>query len=463
MFQDNPYALAAVIASLIAFALTGVSIGRRNSSGAKSLTAMMFAVGFWAAMYALEMAVSDPQAQVFWSKMQYFGITTVPVFWIIFALRFNNPSTKLTIPQVIVLFLLPLLTITLVWTNEAHRLIWPSTVQVLVGNALITDYSHGSMFWVHSGYSYVLLLAGTIALVRRAIAEKSLYRNQIALVVIGALIMWIVNLGYLLGLSPFPALDVTPFAFIISGFIFIFAFTRYNMLAIVSLDPGLILDGLTDGIMVLDPDHNVLFFNPSFRFITGISDLAIGRKVFDVLPTWLTINPQFLEINAGKREMTARPEKATTELFEIQIVPLLDEREQLKGRILALRDVSGRQGSDLPMRTDGFGVLMMAMDSKTGAIMDANSSLMAYSGLRLDQLVGKTPLQVGLWSIPERVQFLNAYNKEGGRLAGHPMSVSTRFGDQQPCTVYASKMQIGRNEAIIWAAMLGEKEETPAV
>lgn len=462
MFQDNPYALAALVASLIAFALSGVSIGRRNSAGAGSLTAMMIAVGFWCAAYTLEMALPGADQQVFWSKMQYIGIATVPVFWIIFALRFNNPSYNLSIPQFLALFLLPLLTIILVWTNESHGLIWPSITQVQIGNALISDYSHGSMFWVHSGYSYVLMLAGTVALLRRAIAEKSLYRNQITLVVVGALIMWLFNLTYLLGFSPFPALDITPFSFIVSGFIFIFAFTRYNMLSIASLEPLLILEGLADGIMVLDMENRVLFFNPTFRYSTGISDTAIGRNVLDVLPPWLTINPQFLEINSGKRELTARPEKSTNELFELQISPLQDARERLVGRILMLRDISGRQTGELTLRTDGFGVLMMAMDSRTGTIMDVNSSLVAFSGFRNDQLIGKTPLQIGLWSIPERVQFLNAFNKEN-KLAGYPMNVSTRFGDLQPCKVYATKMDMGRGEAIIWAAFLGEKEETPAV
>ncbi len=458
MFQPNPYALAALISGLIAFAVSGYSFARRNSPGSFALTLLLVGMVIWSFAYALELALPAPTDQIFWAKVQYFGITTVPVFWMIFALQFNRSSYSLSFSQTASLFLLSVITLVMVWTNESHGLIWPATNQVKIGDSLVMSFEHGPMFWVYWGYSYVLFIAGTFVLLRRAFREQGIYRSQIIIIVVGAVAFWLGNVGYILNLSPFPALDLTPFTVIISGSIYLLGLARYNMLDLVSIASEVVLEGFTDGVLVVDTDNRIIFFNASFRYLTGVQESAIGKTFDEAMPSWLAINQQLLNISTGKREMTVRPERSDVELFELQISPLIDPKERVLGRVIVLRDISGRQNGDLQMRTDGFGILMMAMEAKTGAIVDVNASLMSFTGFRHDQLIGKTPLQVGLWSIPERVQFLNAFRKEG-KLSNHRMSLGTKFGDLQTCTVDAVTMSIGNQEAIIWAGMLTAGEE----
>ncbi|RLC59259.1 MAG: PAS domain-containing sensor histidine kinase, partial [Chloroflexota bacterium] len=197
------------------------------------LALLMLAVAVWSLGYALELGSADLPTQVFWAKVEYLGIVSVPVMWLAFVLQYSGREKWLTRRNRVLLAIIPLVTLLLVWTNDTHGLIWSNIGQDTSSPFLVLDLTYGAGFWINWVYSYLLLLLGTLLLIQTLLRSLYLYRGQLIALLIGALAPWIGNALYVSGLDPFPHLDLTPFAFTLSGLAVAWGLFRYRLLDIV--------------------------------------------------------------------------------------------------------------------------------------------------------------------------------------------------------------------------------------
>jgi len=51
---------------------------------------MVAAVAIWSFAGAMELLANGLAQKIFWSKLQYFGITSLPVLWLMFALEYGQ-------------------------------------------------------------------------------------------------------------------------------------------------------------------------------------------------------------------------------------------------------------------------------------------------------------------------------------------------------------------------------------
>ena len=216
-WQYNPYVLALVIAAAVSAAVAFFAWRRRPASGATPLALLMLAVAEWSLAYALGMASADLSAKVFWAKVQYFGLVTLPIMWLILALQYTKREKWLTRRNLVLLAIMPLLTLLLAWTNESHGLIWSDIRLDTTGSFSVLYLSYGAFVWVWVIYSYPLILLGSVLLLQVIVRSPRLYRRQAAAMLIAALAPWVGNVLRISGLNPFPHLDPTNFAFTLSG------------------------------------------------------------------------------------------------------------------------------------------------------------------------------------------------------------------------------------------------------
>ena len=85
-FQYTPYALPLAIAAILSALLTFTMWERRHTPGATPAAVLLFALFVWSAGYSLEFLGADLPTKLFWAKIQYFGIVTLPVALLLFAL-----------------------------------------------------------------------------------------------------------------------------------------------------------------------------------------------------------------------------------------------------------------------------------------------------------------------------------------------------------------------------------------
>jgi N-terminal 7TM region of histidine kinase len=121
-WQLSPYFYLLVASGALSAALAWYVWTRRGAPGARALSVLMAGVSVWALGYALESGAPGLGAKIFWAKVQYFGISTVPLAWLAFCIRYTGREGWLIRRNLALLSVVPLVTLALVWTNGAHEL-----------------------------------------------------------------------------------------------------------------------------------------------------------------------------------------------------------------------------------------------------------------------------------------------------------------------------------------------------
>jgi len=69
---------------------------RRQAPDAGAVLLLKVAVAEWSLAYAFQMGGADFASKVFWIKIKYLGIVTVPATWLSFALQLTGQEKWLT-------------------------------------------------------------------------------------------------------------------------------------------------------------------------------------------------------------------------------------------------------------------------------------------------------------------------------------------------------------------------------
>ena len=166
-FQYTPFILPLAISSIITgFVAVYIWQRRATASGAMALVTLALASAVWSLGYALEIAGTDLSTKIFWGKIQYIGIGTIPLAWIIFAYTHSVPGNRMSRRNIALLSIVPFITLFLAFTTELHDLIWKDFQIRTVGAFSALEIVHGFWFWIYWGYANILLLAGTIFIFR---------------------------------------------------------------------------------------------------------------------------------------------------------------------------------------------------------------------------------------------------------------------------------------------------------
>jgi PAS domain S-box-containing protein len=345
-WQFTPYIAPLFIATIISLGLSLYAWRRRPVSGTAAFVWLALAVAIWSLAYALELGSVALESKIFWGKVQYLGIASLPPLWAVFALQYTNPGRWLTRRNLLLLAIIPIITIALVWTNEVHSLIWRQTKLQISVSVSTLAVSYGSWFWVHLVYSYILLILGTIFLVRMLTGSQHLYRWQSGLLLLGVSIPWLANAIYLSGSSPFPSLDLTPFAFALSCLALAWGLFRFRLLDIAPIARRAVVDSMGDGVVVLDTQDRVVDLNPAAQRLTGVSAaVAIGKPCAQVFANFPELVEPCLQ-QADHRFELVLDQADTRRYYDLQITPLYTRRQRLSGRLVLLRDITERKGTE---------------------------------------------------------------------------------------------------------------------
>ena len=337
------------------FASTGLSIWaaviartRRGVPGGTAFGWMMLAIAWWSFASAMHTLIDDYPTRLFISKFQYLGVASVGVLWLLFTTGYSRtawPEPRLTRA---VVWIVPVITLVLVFTNDQHRLHWSSIEEVMtpLGRRLI--YHGGSWYWVHASYSYFLLLIGTAILVRGLRRFPPPYRLQTALIIIGAIVPWIGNLLYLTRALPVTGLDLTPIAFTVSGACLTWGIYRYRLFGLVPVARDMVVDSMDDGVLVLDAQRRLVDLNATAERYTGCDAGSLGRPIDEVVSWWNEAvdesrplahgQPAIVKVEPGPR------------YFEVKVSPVRDAERRFVGWLVIVHDISNRRRNEAERR-----------------------------------------------------------------------------------------------------------------
>jgi PAS domain S-box-containing protein len=342
----TPYTIPLLVTAAISIALAFLTWRRRAAPGARAFALVMLAVTEWSLGYTMELGSTTLSSKLFWTSVNFLGIVIVPVAWLVFALQYTGRTKWLTRRHLVLLAIVPLLTLALAWTNGFHGLFRSDAKLATIGSFSILDPTYGIGFWFFAVYSYSLNLIGTLLVIRVLIRSARLYRGQTAVVLVGVLAPWLGNALYLFDWSPFPYLDLTPFAFTLTGLAISWGLFRFRLLDIVPVARDIVIESMGDGMLVLDMQDRIVDINPAAQNIVGrAASQVIGQPADQVLSAWSDLVEQYRDVTEAQTEITVS-EGSDHRDYDLRISPLTDRRGHLTGRLVILRDITERKRTE---------------------------------------------------------------------------------------------------------------------
>ncbi|MFH1851387.1 MAG: histidine kinase N-terminal 7TM domain-containing protein [Candidatus Neomarinimicrobiota bacterium] len=320
---------------------------RRTALNNIYFTLLEFSASLWAFAAIFEAAATTVALKLFWTQISYLGIGTVPLFYFLFALAYNQRYHYLTKTNILLLSIIPALTFIFVLTNDFHNLYYP-TISINPDN--IGLYSHGPLFWLYTTYAYILLLVSIIIFFQAIFRSHSYFKIRLVILLLGSALPMIGNLMYVFNLNPIPGLDWTPISFVISGIILSWGIDRFQMFDLVPVARNKLVDLMGDGVLVIDFMGRIADVNPAMAEILGTTvNKVVGCSAFEALADWPELMEQ-LHNNQSELKEVRRTNDSGERYFDLRRSVLLDHLGQFSGQLLILRDISRRKQAENTLR-----------------------------------------------------------------------------------------------------------------
>ncbi len=342
-FQYVPYVWVLVAAAAITAALGLYAWRHRRVPGALPFAGLMGLTTVWALANGLEIAGTDLPTKLFWANLQYLCYAVIaPLVWLALTLHYLDRVAWLTRRRLVGVCLVPALTIGLVWTNDLHHLVWSRVALDVNGPWPIVIKTLGPWFRLQCPYSYLMLFIACAVLLRALRRLSAPYRGQILVLMFGLLIPMVSVALHNVGLDLIPRYDLSPALMSVSGVIVAWGLFYYRLFDLAPVARATVIDGMDDGVIVLDAQQRVVDVNAAARQLVGEPlHNVIGRPAAEVFQRW----PDLIELcqaaTLTQTEITLEHE-GLPQFFDLRISPLSDRRHRPIGRVITLRDVTAR-------------------------------------------------------------------------------------------------------------------------
>ncbi len=215
---------------------------------------------------------------IYFDYFVYIGTCFLPVCLLFTSIVFSKTKIKFK-KSYLLLFVVPILSLLILWTNDYHHLFY------IKYSINLNETQYGPYLFIHSVYSYLLLLIALIRLIKYSIKNAGFFSKQSLLIILGTLIPLVVNIISYLGIIN-SNVYVTPITFTIAVFFFVIAIFKFKFLSIAPIALQRVVDRISDGYLVLNEDNKIIDFNKTLLSLFKLKDINLRDKnIFDIVKT----------------------------------------------------------------------------------------------------------------------------------------------------------------------------------
>ncbi len=281
-FDFDMYVSLIYFLAAIPYAWMGLYAWRKRPAVAVTPFAwLMLCMSIWTLAYGLEIALPTLPLKLTAVGVEFIGIVSVPVCLLFFSLEFTGKNHWLTARKRLLLWIVPLLTLILVWTNEHHHLMWNNEFVFQMNNIVSFTAEYNAFFGVFVAYSTALTLTAIFLLLAEMNQRPNDYRLQVNLIVLGVFAPLASVLLRVAKISVVGNLDITPLVALPASLGLSWAVTqRYRLLELLPLEYLSVLKNMKDEVIVTDNNQRVIYLNPAAETLLGrLETEAIGQPL----------------------------------------------------------------------------------------------------------------------------------------------------------------------------------------
>lgn len=289
-----PYLVMFFAAGVFAFAMS-LMIGLKfHAPGRVALVIALVACGFWCWLYGVEVGEFSLSAKRFTCYLQMIPYVVIPFAWFIFCVQYARLS-RLLIPWVWgVLALVPITTLLLAATDVYHGLLFSKVSLVEVNGFSLLQIDAGPWMLINSAASFLLLTGGSILVMVYMMQTVTQYNLRLAMAMVSALLPALIGSLAMLPKGSVATVDMGSLATTICFTLVGWQLSQYAMPNLVTYARALVIEKMSDGVLVLDQNFKVVDVNAEGKRLldTGVPGPIIGQSVQDILPEWVEFSQQ---------------------------------------------------------------------------------------------------------------------------------------------------------------------------
>jgi len=320
--------------------LAGLAVKHLPGRGVWSFIAVLLCSSVYSIGYGMEISSVTLDDILFWSNIQYLGISFFPAFYIIMCLKYTGRiprNYRFIIP---LLFVIPVITLIMHNTSTQHNLFYINPAIDYNGLFPILSFQKGPLYIIHLTFINISLITGVIILTDFIRKAPAIYKKQGYLMLLGYMFPWLGFIMYISDIIPW-RIDITPLTLTIASPIWAFAMLRYQLFNLLPVARDYIYESLTDGIIIIDHDKRIVDFNSSAaKIFPQLAKNRIGHTVTDVLGEHSLLMSMILnKAQSGLDENTLMINES---YFKTGITPLYNRRSREEGRIISLVNITNQ-------------------------------------------------------------------------------------------------------------------------
>ena len=337
--------VAPAVATVASFGTSWLAWRRRRTTGAIALLVCMVGVGLWSAFYTLQWMQTRASAMRTYDHLIYLGVVLVPAGWLAIAIAVTRGRQWFTPRRVALFAVEPVLVQVAIWLPSLDHLFFAQ--QFPQGSGPVSLHLRfGILFWVHSLYSYVLIITGFVLLAQARRRAGAALRRQSKTMLLACAFPFIANAVSITGASGRGSwlrdYDLTPVGFALTGLLVAWALFGQHLFDLVPVARSLVVDTIADGVLVTDTTGQVTDANPAFERLLDLVDPTgirpvVGAGVLEVLREW---PDELCDLATASRSPSELAEPTESECHVA--VETSVGRRDLNARRSAIRDRRGR-------------------------------------------------------------------------------------------------------------------------
>jgi len=436
---------------------------RRPAVGSISLAFLFVSISIWSIAYSFEVIFTNYVTKVFWLKFEYLGIVSVPVFWLLFCLRYVNFHKPKIFRFFLLFFIIPVITLVLAWTNSYHHLIWQKISLIDLYRLKLLQLDYGTWFWIHIFYSQSLYLSGMYFLIQYYFNTQKNLRFQARFIIMAGLIPGISSILYLSDYNPLPMVDLTSLSFAISGILIVWGLYYHKFLDIIPIARDTLIENMRDGIIVVDLKNRIVDINPAAEIIINQSFKdVIGQPTTQILAEisdWISLSKEtktpvkVLNIGEGKNK----------KVFVLNLSPLSDANDQLIGHTIVFHNNTESHilNNNLKDQADRLAVLYEIGKAITSTLETSDLLELIYK--QLSQIISCDAYFVSIYLPEEHMLDIRILIDKGKRYPPLKVNASEGFSswivkNRVPLLIQDLRKEI--NSLPVKPIMIGDKQLT---
>lgn len=352
IIQFNAYVIPYIIGILITLILTIIILKSKAGKDYRLASILLIACTLWMLGCALEIINATLIGKIIFGRIQYFGISTVPLLFFLLTMKYAGFSWILKKERIIILSIIPAISLILFLTNNIHALMWKS--EIIHTSGLLTVLSindYGIAFWIWTAFSYVLFLISTIFLFSIFASRYRFFRYQAVTLISALITAWAINVLYVFKIIPSIKFDLTPIAVTFSSLVLVFGFTYLKIGDIVPINYESIIGSIKDGVIVLDKESRINFMNKQAQDLFSPNGDFIGKPIDNI---WNDYRIHF----TGSEQETEKDLIINTcqenKYFNISVSLLKISSMEIGGRLIVIRDITERKKSEEKIKYISF-------------------------------------------------------------------------------------------------------------